>query len=276
MNAIYGLVGFAVFAALAWWVVAEVAEAFTDQDCFCARSVFSAPIWPIYACGASGSALVAVEFALQLVKSLQSAPLVKRRELVVLLLFIGAVVAAVLFTLLGAPSRPRTGAVFILALVGLIVMGMQIPVAVILIGAVGVWVLRDNPSIALRAIQSGATGTINTFAFEVVPLFVLMALLLDRANIGRDAYKVASFTLRRVPGGLAIATVGANAVFAALTGVSVASVAVFSRVAAPQMIAAGIYRRPAAGTVAGSSVLGMLIPPLLLLIIFGFVSETLV
>src|SRR5690606_20231909 len=79
---------------------------------------------------------------------------------------------------------------------------------------------------------------------------------------------------RKLLGGLAIGTVAANAIFASVTGISIASAAVFSRIAVPQMIDHGYTARFATGTVAGSSVLGMLLPPSLLLIIYGFVTET--
>ena len=77
----------------------------------------------------------------------------------------------------------------------------------------------------------------------------------------------------KVKGGLGIATVIANAIFAAITGSSIASAAVFTKVATPQMMNHGYSAKFAVGTVAGSSVLGMLIPPSLLLIIYGFVAE---
>ncbi len=78
---------------------------------------------------------------------------------------------------------------------------------------------------------------------------------------------------RRVRGGLGMATVGANAVFAAVTGVSIASAAVFTKVAVPEMTRHGYTARFATGTVAGSSILGMLIPPSLLMIVYGVLAE---
>ena len=118
-----------------------------------------------------------------------------------------------------------------------------------------------------------ADGAINRYLFGVVPLFVLMELIVDAADIGRDAYRVAAWLLQRIKGGLGIATVAANAVFASITGISIASSAVFSRVAVPQTVANGYNNRSALGVVAGSSVLGMLIPPSLLLIIYGVLAE---
>jgi tripartite ATP-independent transporter DctM subunit len=84
---------------------------------------------------------------------------------------------------------------------------------------------------------------------------------------------VANQLLRRLRGGLGVATVASNAVFAAITGVSIASAAVFTRVAVPEMRRYGYHPRFAVGVVAGSSVLGMLIPPSLLMILYGFLSN---
>ena len=84
---------------------------------------------------------------------------------------------------------------------------------------------------------------------------------------------MANALFRRLKGGLGIGTVGANAIFAAITGISIASAAVFTRIAVPQMMRHGYNPRFAVGVVAGSSVLGMLIPPSLLLILFGILAE---
>ena len=93
------------------------------------------------------------------------------------------------------------------------------------------------------------------------------------ADVGKDAFEVANQLFRRMRGGLGVATVAANAVFAAITGISIASAAVFTRVAVPQMLRFGYRSGFATGVVAGSSVLGMLIPPSLLMILYGFLSN---
>jgi len=102
---------------------------------------------------------------------------------------------------------------------------------------------------------------------------VLMGLLVSVGNVGKDTFDVAEALLRRLRGGLGVATVAANTVFAAVTGVSIASAAVFTRVAVPEMVRHGYRTSFATGTVAGSSVLGMLIPPSLLMIIYGVLAE---
>ena len=106
-----------------------------------------------------------------------------------------------------------------------------------------------------------------------MPLFVLTGFLVAMADIGKDAFEVANQLFRRLRGGLGVATVAANAVFAAITGISIASAAVFTRVAVPQMLRFGYRSGFAIGVVAGSSVLGMLIPPSLLMILYGFLSN---
>jgi tripartite ATP-independent transporter DctM subunit len=92
--------------------------------------------------------------------------------------------------------------------------------------------------------------------------------------MGRDTFDVAALLLKRVRGGLGMATVGANAVFAACTGTSIASASIFTKVAVPEMIRYGHTTGFSVGVVAGSSVLGMLIPPSLLMIIFGIIANT--
>src|SRR5690606_18891921 len=118
-----------------------------------------------------------------------------------------------------------------------------------------------------------ARESISSYLFGVVPLFVLMGLVVSRANIGRDTFDVATRFLGRLRGGLGMSTVGANAIFASITGISIASAAVFTKIAVPEMMRAGHTARFATGVVVGSSVLGMLLPPSLLMILYGILAE---
>ena len=135
------------------------------------------------------------------------------------------------------------------------------------------WVI-SGPAIAGKILAMGAADSLQRYEFGVIPLFVLMGLLVSISDIGKDTYDVANHLFRRVKAGLGMATVGANAVFAAVTGTSIASASVFTKVAVPEMLRLGYQPRFAVGVVAGSSVLGMLIPPSLLLILYGILSET--
>ncbi|MBR0657839.1 TRAP transporter large permease [Neoroseomonas oryzicola] len=158
-------------------------------------------------------------------------------------------------------------------MVALIILGLPIGITLISTGAVGVWLIRENPELAFRFTAMSTYSGIQDYLFATIPLFVLMGLLVSVSNVGRDTFEVAAALLRRIRGGLGMATVGANAVFAAVTGVSIASAAVFTKVAVPEMVRHGYTMRFAAGTVAGSSILGMLIPPSLLMIVYGVLAE---
>jgi len=165
------------------------------------------------------------------------------------------------------------GFLLIGAMVFLIIAGLPIGITLIGTGAIGVWLIRDNPDLAFRFTAMATYSGIQDYLFATIPLFVLMGLLVSISNVGRDTFEVAQALLQRVRGGLGMATVGANAVFAAVTGVSIASAAVFTKVAVPEMVRHGYSMRFATGTVAGSSILGMLIPPSLLMIVYGVLAE---
>lgn len=164
-----------------------------------------------------------------------------------------------------------------LGLVGLMVVlvcvGMEIGVALMGLSFVGIWLIRDNWGIAERMLALASYSGIQDYLFATIPLFVLMGMLVSVAGIGRDTFAFAEWALRHVLGGLGMATVAANTVFAAVTGISIASAAVFTKVAVPEMLRHGYSARFAVGTVAGSSILGMLIPPSLLMIIYGVIAE---
>ncbi len=150
---------------------------------------------------------------------------------------------------------------------------MHVASALLLAGLAGVWAIRGDAEIASSLLARAASDAVADHLFGVVPLFVLMGQLVATADIGRDCYRAAERLFRGLPGGLGVATVAANAVFAAVTGISIASAAVFTRVAVPEMLAMGYRPAFAVGVVAGSSILGMLIPPSLLMIVYAFLAE---
>lgn len=169
-------------------------------------------------------------------------------------------------------SPVEIGGLAIAGLVVLIFAGMPISVSMLGMSFLGVAVIRGD-TVALRMIGQVANDSLREYLFAVVPLFVLMGLLVTVSGVGKDTFDVFQRLLRRTIAGLGIATVFANAVFASITGISIASATVFSRVAVPEMIRHGYTRRFATGVVAGSSVLGMLIPPSLLMIVYAVLAE---
>lgn len=161
-----------------------------------------------------------------------------------------------------------------LGAMGLLVMGgLYVPIALILCSFAGMWAIRDSPILAAKMLGLAANDAIASYFFGVVPLFVLMGFIVSETGMGRDAYDVANALTRRIKGGLGVGTVMANAIFAAITGISIASAAVFTKIAVPEMRRHGYSARFSVGVVAGSSVLGMMIPPSLLLILYGLLTE---
>lgn len=170
-------------------------------------------------------------------------------------------------------SELALGAVLIGALVSLVLLGLPIAIALISVGFAGVWLIRGDVEMSMRLMYLAAYGGISDYIFATIPLFVLMGLLVSVSEIGKDTFDVAETLLRRLRGALGVATVAANTVFAAVTGVSIASAAVFTKIAVPEMERHGYRKTFAAGTVAGSSILGMMIPPSLLMIVYGVLAE---
>jgi len=168
----------------------------------------------------------------------------------------------------------QIGLLSIIGILFLIYAGMHVAIALMFLSLLGVWLIKDNWIIASKLLALAASDSISGYIFGVVPLFVLMGLLISVSGIGKDTFEVANRLFHGIRGGLGISTVAANAVFAAVTGISIASAAVFTKVAVPEMIRLGHKPRFAVGVVTGSSVLGMLIPPSLLLILFGVLTET--
>jgi tripartite ATP-independent transporter DctM subunit len=165
------------------------------------------------------------------------------------------------------------GLLSVVAILILIYSGMYVPVALGLVSFVSVWYLRGTLEAPTYLVTLAASNSLEDYIFGVIPLFVVMGLVVSHAGMGRDIYQVANQLLRKVRGGLGVATVAANAAFAAITGVSIASASVFTRVAVPEMMRFGYTPRFAVGVVAGSSVLGMLIPPSVMLIIYAIITE---
>ena len=170
-------------------------------------------------------------------------------------------------------SDRAIGALAIVTVLSFIALGMPIAIALLSVGFAGLGLLKRDFGIATDTLSLAAQGTISEYVFATVPLFVLMGLFVSVSEIGRDSFRAAQQVFGRIRGGLGVATVAANSVFAAITGISIASAAIFSKIAVPEMVERGYTAKFAVGLTAGSSVLGMLIPPSLLLIIYGVIAE---
>ncbi len=158
-------------------------------------------------------------------------------------------------------------------LIGLILLGVHIGVGFAICSALGVWLMLDSPEAALAILGNTAYEAVRKDVFAVIPLFVLMGDFISRSGAAADLFRICNRVLHRLPGRLAIATIAGNTVFAAVTGVSIAAAAAFSRIAYPEMKKHGYKQTFALGAVAGSACLGMLIPPSVLLIVWAILTE---
>lgn len=161
----------------------------------------------------------------------------------------------------------------LLLLICLILCGVHIGISLAVCSAIGVWIMLGSMEAALSILSNTAYEAIRKDIFAVIPLFVLMGDFISRSGAAADLYRICDRMLRRLPGRLAIATIAGNTVFAAVTGVSIASAAAFSRIAYPEMKKIGYKQTFALGAVAGSASLGMLIPPSVLLIVWAILTE---
>ncbi|HEX2257617.1 MAG TPA: TRAP transporter large permease subunit [Afifellaceae bacterium] len=281
MEATFFAAGAVILFKAVVWLAGDLARSYASGQFTGAIGAFTITLWPFKLAVVIGAAIALAETlrraavtaaALRWSKrSGGTAPLAA--DWLPVLLFIGAV-GGFLYVFAGVIEAPvSVGIAALAALLVAVAFGMPIAFALLSLSYLGIWFTRDIQAIADSGLGIAMSGAIRSYEFGVVPLFVMMGLILDKADVGRDAFQVAVHLLRRVRGGLGMATVVANALFAAVTGSSSASAAVFSRIAVPPLIEGGYTKRFAVGVVAGSSVLGMLIPPSLLLIIYGLIAE---
>ena len=131
-------------------------------------------------------------------------------------------------------SGIEIGLISLVAMVALIFAGMYVPVVLALVSFVSVWAMRGDVDLAIKLLGLATENSLSSYLFGVVPLFVLMGLLVSVSEIGKDTFEIANWAFGGLKGGLGIATVAANAVFASITGISIASAAVFTKVAVPE------------------------------------------
>tara|TARA_Y100000588_G_C14217008_1_gene909274 strand:- start:124 stop:1512 length:1389 start_codon:yes stop_codon:yes gene_type:complete len=165
----------------------------------------------------------------------------------------------------------------IVCLIALVAIGVHIAISLGMTSALGIFLVTGGDIYAFRSVQTMLAATayeaIRDYVFAVIPLFLLMGEFISKSGTVTDVYRGINRMLRRLPGRLAIATVFGNALFSFVTGVSIASAATFSRIAYPEMKRFGYHKGFALGAVAGSSCLGMLIPPSVLMIVWGILTE---
>lgn len=159
---------------------------------------------------------------------------------------------------------------FILAVLFMLLLG-GVPVAFAL-GGIGLGMLIAGGFSPLMAPQA-LLSTLDGFILLAVPLFLLMSNVLLKGGVGRDLFAAVQAWVGHWPGGLAVATILSCGIFAAISGSSVATAATIGTVAIPEMISRGYGKRFVYGLMAAGGTLGILIPPSIPMIVYGFVTE---
>jgi C4-dicarboxylate transporter, DctM subunit len=158
-------------------------------------------------------------------------------------------------------------------LLALLFSGTHIAVALGVTAMLGIYLMTGDIEVVRTFVSNTAYEALRDYVFAVIPLFILMGDFLARCGAARDLFSLVNRFTGWIPGRLGVATVLANAVFAFVTGVSIAAAAAFSRIAYPEMKRYGYQRDFALGCIAGSACLGMLIPPSVLMIVWGVITE---
>ena len=163
--------------------------------------------------------------------------------------------------------------ILVVTLLVLVFSGVHIAVSLGLTALLGLFLMTGDPHAMLSFASNTAYEALRDYVFAVIPLFLLMGEFLAKCGAASDLFALVNRLTRRLAGRLGVATVLANAVFAFITGVSIAAAAAFSKIAWPEMKRYGYDRQFALGCIAGSACLGMLIPPSVLMIVWGVLTE---
>ena len=160
-----------------------------------------------------------------------------------------------------------------LAALALIFIRVPIGIALAVVGFGGFFVLKGlTPALSMIAIA--AKDSSMSYALSVIPLFVLMGNLIAAAGISADLFRAAQMLMGRMRGGLALATVLSCGGFAAVCGSSVATAYTMGKVSLPSMRRFGYSDSLATASVAAGGTLGIIIPPSVIMVIYGIATET--
>lgn len=163
-------------------------------------------------------------------------------------------------------------AMFTVLLLVLLFSGLPVAFALGLSGVVGMILFLGGEG-ALAQLPIIGYKSLDDFVLTAVPMYILMSQILLTGKVGNDLFELANKWLRHLPGGLGVATVIACAIFAAITGSSVACAVTIGSIAIPEMLSRGYSRHLVLGTVAAGGTLGILIPPSIPMILYGAITD---
>jgi len=275
INSITCFLGFSLFLLIAW---RSTLYAENLRACGQVSTILYIPIHPFVYSIIIGSAVICLILLGNLVEHLRH--VVERAHWRV---WVGSLSIVVLvLVLFMAPiwgqgmiwqvSPLMSGVLGIVVLVILLFSGMPVGITMALMGFLGMAYV-NGLSGACGIIGSAPYTNVSKYSYTVIPLFVLMGSLCFHAGLSRDLYFTIYKWLGRLPGGLAMATVGACAGFAAVSGSSVATASTMGTVALPEMKKYRYDDRLATGSIAAGGTIGILIPPSIALVLYGILTE---
>jgi tripartite ATP-independent transporter DctM subunit len=169
-------------------------------------------------------------------------------------------------------SDPVIGILGIVALLIILTTNLPIALCLALVGSIGLIILA-GPEAAIRTIASGTFTTMTNLSLIIIPLFVLMGMLAQQGGLSSRTYETLSMWVGKLKGGLAIATMAACTAFGTVCGSSMVTASVFAKISAPEMRRNGYDKRLAYATCTSGGMIGMLIPPSVLLVMYGIASQ---
>lgn len=169
-------------------------------------------------------------------------------------------------------SASLIGLLAVLFLFAILFVRIPVWIALLICGVAGNTIL-SNFDAAASITGTGAFDTVSNYGLSVIPLFILMGEVATNSRLSAELFQAARVILSGIPGGLAVATIGASGAFGAVCGSSVATAATMTRISLPEMRKAGYDDGLSGASVAAGGSLGILIPPSIILVIYSAIAE---
>lgn len=170
-----------------------------------------------------------------------------------------------------SPDSTISLVVALFTFLSLLAIRFHVALSLIIAGLVGISILRSTDAAISTVINAPYAASYN-YTLIIVPLFIFMGVLAVRAGLAKAGFDISSRLLKRLPGGSALSSLAGSGLFAAVTGSSLATVATMARVSTDAIVQSGHNIRLAAGVVCAGGTLGVLIPPSIILVLYGVVT----
>jgi tripartite ATP-independent transporter DctM subunit len=170
-------------------------------------------------------------------------------------------------------SDATIGAIGFAVVVALIALRVPVAIAMGVVGALGYGVVYGFSTLGF-VLGRAVFEAVSPVSLSVVPLFVMMGVFAAQGGLSRSLYNMVASLVGHWRGGLAVSTIGASAIFGAVCGSSIATAATIGRIAMPEMRRLGYDDRLAAASVAAGGTLGIMIPPSIMFVVYGLMTET--